>query len=58
MQNPVHNLFGFLFALIAVLLVALVQTMTPALPADLSDESEPEIVRDDRPMRSCLNCED
>lgn len=57
MQNTVHYLFGFMFALIALLFVALVQTMTPA-PTALSDEWEPEPVRDDRPMRSCLNCEE
>lgn len=55
MQNTVHYLFGFMFALIALLFVALAQT--PA-PTALSDEWEPEPVRDDRPMRSCLNCEE
>jgi hypothetical protein len=56
MQNPVHNLFAFLFILLVALSVMLARVLTPT--TTVTDEDEIAPVRDDRPMRSCLTCED
>lgn len=57
MQNPVHNLFAFLFILLVASSVMLARVLTPTTTT-VTDEDEIAPVRDDRPMRSCLTCED
>ena len=57
MQNPVHNLFAFLFILLVASSVMLSRVLTPTTTT-VTDEDEIAPVRDDRPMRSCLTCED